>query len=303
MARGEPAHESHDDAPPAAPEPPRAPRDPLQHLLRIPTLRRLLRLALFIGLILQFRKLLVLLVFFVAFERSLGGLAHWLARRTRIHRKGALAVVALGLLAVVGGTLVLGAGWLLRAWVGVRDQLPERFAVFRASPLYHQLQEWLEGAGNLVERAQHYALGAFTYVASFGHMLLYALIGLILAVVYFLEREELEAFAAAQDPSSTGGTLLRWFGHVADAISVTLQFQVVVAAINAVLTLPVLLLVGIPHVAAFAFMVFFSGMVPVVGNLVAGAILGVLAYQAKAGSARGCSWASPSCFTRSSRTT
>jgi predicted PurR-regulated permease PerM len=73
---------------------------------------------------------------------------------------------------------------------------------------------------------------------------------------------------------------LRWLGYLADAISVTLQFQVVVAACNAVLTLPVLLLAGIPHAAPLLFMIFLSGMVPVAGNFVAGAVLTLLAYQA-----------------------
>jgi predicted PurR-regulated permease PerM len=62
---------------------------------------------------------------------------------------------------------------------------------------------------------------------------------------------------------------------------VTVQFQLVVAACNAALTLPVLLVVGIPHAASLALMIFLSGMVPVVGNFVAGAILTVLAFQAK----------------------
>jgi predicted PurR-regulated permease PerM len=54
-----------------------------------------------------------------------------------------------------------------------------------------------------------------------------------------------------------------------------------VAGCNAVLTWPVLLIVGIPHATGLVFMIFFSGMVPVVGNFVAGAILTLLAYQAK----------------------
>jgi predicted PurR-regulated permease PerM len=75
--------------------------------------------------------------------------------------------------------------------------------------------------------------------------------------------------------------LLRFLGYAADAVAVTLQFQVVVAACNAVLTLPVLLLVGIPHTSAFLLVVFVSGVIPVVGNFLSGAVLTILAYQAK----------------------
>jgi predicted PurR-regulated permease PerM len=132
-----------------------------------------------------------------------------------------------------------------------------------------------------VEAARDNAAHALGYLAVLGHLLLQALIGFILAVVFTLEDHELRGFARGLDPRSLAGTLLRWLGHVADAISVTLQFQLIVAACNAALTLPVLILVGIPHVGAFAFMVFVSGMVPVVGNFLSGAVLTLLAYQSR----------------------
>jgi len=100
-------------------------------------------------------------------------------------------------------------------------------------------------------------------------------------VVYTLERSDMNEFKQGLEPTSLLGTLLRWVGFVADAASVTLQFQVIVSACNAVLTYPVMLVVGIPNATALLFMVFFSGMVPVVGNFVAGAVLTMLAYQTK----------------------
>lgn len=254
--------------------------DPIQRVLAYPSLRRLTRLLLFFGTLVVFRRLLILLVFFVAFERSLGGLSRLLSERARIPRKAALGVVALGLLAALGVAGVFGAGKALQAWHDLRDALPERIEAFKTSALYHQLQERLGDAGKLVENAQHFAKDAVEYLALVGHVTLFAIIGFILAVVYLLEREELDHFAASQDRASLPGTMMRWAGHLADAISVTLQFQLVVAAVNAVLTFPVLLIVGIPHATAYLFMVFFSGMVPVVGNFVAGLVLTVLAYQA-----------------------
>jgi predicted PurR-regulated permease PerM len=75
--------------------------------------------------------------------------------------------------------------------------------------------------------------------------------------------------------------LLRWLGHAADAASVTLQFQLVVAAVNAVLTWPVLLFVGLGHSGGLVFMIFVSGIIPVVGNFLSGAVLTLLAYQVR----------------------
>ncbi len=241
---------------------------------------RAIVLALFIGLLVLFRHLLVLMVFMVAFARPLRLASHWLASHTRLRRSVALLLLlgsAVGLLTVA---VDLGMVRAFEAFLAAREALPERIAAFRQTPLFLQVQQYLGGADLIVDAAKRYATGIFGYLAVVGHLVLHAFIGFILAVVYVLEQEEIDGFRDRLDPRSVGGTLLRWLGYLADAISVTLQFQVVVAACNAVLTLPVLLLVGIPHAAPLLFMIFLSGMVPVVGNFVAGAVLTLLAYQA-----------------------
>jgi predicted PurR-regulated permease PerM len=241
---------------------------------------RAIVLALFIGLLVLFRHLLVLMVFMVAFARPLRLASQWLARHTRLPRSVALLLLlgsAVGLLTVA---VDLGMVRAFEAFLAAREALPERIAAFRQTPLFLQVQEYLGGADLIVDAAKRYATGILGYLAVVGHLVLHAFIGFILAVVYVLEQEEIDGFRERLDPRSLGGTLLRWLGYLADAISVTLQFQMVVAACNAVLTLPVLLLAGIPHAAPLLFMIFLSGMVPVVGNFVAGAVLTLLAYQA-----------------------
>ncbi|HXB54527.1 MAG TPA: AI-2E family transporter [Vicinamibacteria bacterium] len=241
---------------------------------------RAIVLALFIGLLVLFRHVLVLLVFMVAFARPLRLASHWLASHTRLRRSVALLLLlasAAGLLTVA---VDLGMVRAFEAFLAAREALPERIAAFRQTPLFLEVQEYLGGADLIVDAAKRYAAGILGYLAVVGHLVLHAFIGFILAVVYVLEQEEIDGFRDRLDPRSLGGTLLRWLGYLADAISVTLQFQMVVAACNAVLTLPVLLLVGIPHAAPLLFMIFLSGMVPVVGNFVAGAVLTLLAYQA-----------------------
>jgi predicted PurR-regulated permease PerM len=244
------------------------------------TPRRFISLALFIGLLVLFRHLLVLLVFFVVFERLFGAASDAIASRTRIGRKAALGGVVLGTLAALGVALAFGIGRLVPLIVNMRHTLPERIAAVRETSLYQRAQEHLSDANRLVENAQHYAAGALGYLAALGHVLLYALIGCILGIVFVLERDELGEFAERIDSRSLPGTLLRWFGHVADAMVVTLQFQLVVAACNAVLTLPILFVVGIPHKPMLVLVIFVSGLVPVVGNFVVGAVLTAMAYQA-----------------------
>jgi len=107
------------------------------------------------------------------------------------------------------------------------------------------------------------------------------LIGFILAFVYTLEKEELDVWWERVDTRSVAGTIGRWMGHVADSTIVTVQLQLVVAGFNTVTTLPVLLLLGVRHVGPLMALVFVSALVPVVGNIVSGTVLGLLAYQAQ----------------------
>lgn len=258
------------------------PRDRVRSFLAEPTPRRVLTIALFLAMLVLFRKLLVLLVFFVASKALLERASGFLQRRVKMGPKAALLTMILVVLAAAGGAGALGVGRGVRALKAAQHDLPARIAAMPDSPTFAPWKEHLEEAADkLVEGAQHYAASALKVVSAFGHVLLYALIGFILAVVFLLEREELEGFARKIEPRSVKGTLLRWSGHVADAMLVTVQFQLVVAACNAVLTIPVLLLIGIPHAPSLGLMIFVSGLVPVVGNVVSGAILSLLAFQVK----------------------
>jgi predicted PurR-regulated permease PerM len=253
--------------------------DRLAALFQERTVRRVVSLALFLALLILFRQLLVLLVFFVSFERVLGIPAEWLSRR--VPRRAAVGIVALVLLGAVVALAGFEVGRAVRAVTSLRATLPDRIAALRETPLFQKLQEHLPDADTLIDNAKHYASSAVDALAAMGHVLLYALIGFILAVVYLLERDELREFSHGLAPESLIGTLLRWFGHVADAMLVTVQFQLVVALCNAVLTLPVILFViGTQHVAALVLMIFVSGLVPVVGNFLSGAVLTMLAWQA-----------------------
>ena len=255
--------------------------DPITSFLTTRAVRRVFTVAVFLGLLVVFRSLLVLLVFFVAFERPLEMASDAVASRTRISRRLAAVGIALVFLGAVILALALGLGRAVRYYLNVRGSLPERIAEMRATPIIASLDDRLHGTERLLAGAEHYATSALHYATSVGHLVVYLLIGFILAVIYLIEHDELREFARGVDGHSLAGTWLRWFGHVADACSVTLQFQLIVAACNALLTFPVLLFVGIPHATTFLFMIFFSGMVPVVGNFVAGGILTLLAFQAK----------------------
>jgi predicted PurR-regulated permease PerM len=245
------------------------------------TPRYTVALVSFLGLILLFRHLLVLLAFFVAFERALFFTAGLLSRRFKWARTASFGAT-LGVFAVgLGLAIWLSAGRLVKLIVDARERLPERVAQIKESELFQELKPHLPDTDKIVESLQHYATDVVHSAATLGHLVLMALIGLILAIVYFFEEDEVQRFFGGLDPLSFSGTLSRWFGHLADAVSLTVQLQMIVALCNTLFTLPVLLLIGVPHIPVLMLLIFLSSLIPVVGNLISGAVLIGMAYQAK----------------------
>jgi predicted PurR-regulated permease PerM len=245
--------------------------------------RRVITLALFLGALWFFRHLMMLLVFFVVFERTIGLFAGLLARATGVKFKWCvLIVVVLALGLVTGGV-----------WAGIatiRAKVPEIEAgadtiveTIRRSDLYHKYGHSLSHirGQELLQHARNHAGDAIRVGAGFAKETLYVFIGLVFAIVFLIEREELEAFREKQPIESVARSMMRYFGHVADAIAITLKLQVIVAVVNALITLPVLIALGLPGIPALVAMLIVTGLVPVVGGPVAGAVLMTLAYVTK----------------------
>lgn len=255
--------------------------DRVGEFLREKTPRRFLSLAAFLLVVVLFRRMLLLLVFFVAFERSMHAASRFLMRYFRCSRKAAL----LGLVTVaVGGSVlasVLSAGRIARAIVNARHTFPERVAAVRENTLYLQIQEHLPGTERILEVAKHYSAEGLRMLSEFGHLVVSATIALALAVVFLLEEEEFTAFKGSFDRLSLTGTLIRWFEYLVEAISVTVQLQVIVAGCNTLITLPVLLALGVHHIVPLMVLIFISALIPIVGNIVSGVVLSLLAFYSR----------------------
>ena len=245
------------------------------------TPRRLLALFAFGTVIYLFRHLAILLVFFVTFERALGWSARTLSGRTGLSRKKCVLIVLAVIAAVLGVLAWLGIGKTVRTFTAMQETFPERLAQLREHPLVVRLEEQIGGMEKLVECAKHYSGSAITAANAVGHFVIHVVMGFILALVYVLEEDELAAFWSRVDRRSITGTLAKWLGHVADATVVTVQLQLIVAACNTLMTLPVLLIIGVPNVGALMLLIFVSALVPVIGNIVSGVTLSLLAYQQK----------------------
>jgi predicted PurR-regulated permease PerM len=245
------------------------------------TPRRFMAVAAFIGTLYLFRHLALLLIFFVTFERALGWGSRAIAKRTGLSRKKSILALVVALVALLGLGAWAGIGKTIRTVTAIEDSFPERLEELKSNPLLEKLQEQVGGTEKIIEELKHNAGDALSAASAIGHFFVYLLIGFILALVYTLEEEELAAWWERVDTRSVGGTIGRWFGHLADSTIVTVQLQFVVAAFNTVTTLPVLLLLGVHHVAPLMVLVFASALVPVIGNIISGTVLALMAYQAK----------------------
>lgn len=245
-------------------------------------IRRVLVLAIFVATLHVFRHLAILLVFFVLFERSLGAGARFLHRRFRIPRMVGVLLQLAAAFGVLSGLVYFG-------WTRVVPAVPQLRADL-AGQFVH-LREWLHARGlghlealqadTLLERGQHYAGSVVGFLGSLGKNVVYVLLGLIFAVVYLAEEDTLDAWLATMREDSVPRILLRYFSYLCDAISITAQLQVVVALVNTLITLPVLLLMGLPSIPALMAFLFAMGLVPVVGGIVSGLVMGTLAYVYK----------------------
>lgn len=245
------------------------------------TPRRAIALIAFLVVLYLFRSLALLLVFFVTFERALGWSAAMLAKRTGIKRTRCVLIILGIIVAALTAVIWMGVGKTVRTFTAMQQDFPERLAQLREHPLVQRVEDQFGGMEKIVEGARHYSGSAISAASAIGHFLIHIVMGFVLALVYVLEQEEIEAFWSKVDRRSLVGILGRWFKHVADATIVTVQLQLIVAACNTVMTLPVLLIIGVPNVGALMLLIFASALVPVIGNIVSGVTLSLLAYQQK----------------------
>ncbi len=244
--------------------------------------KRALGVALFLGLIYVFRNLAPVLICFVIFERAFGFCADQLAARTKIHKKGAIA----GILAAFAGVIALGVFASVKRIVSLVDLARTDGRAWvesvAKSGLLQRMQDRVGiDSHQITESAKDYALRAVGYVTATAYVALFIFVGFILAVMYLFERDDIDQWVDGINPKGVIGTLVRWLSYVADAIAITVRLQIVVAIFNAVFTLPLLLLLGLPNVPLLFLLVLIAGMIPVVGGVLSGVVLCLVAYDAK----------------------
>ncbi len=244
--------------------------------------KRVLGVALFLGVLYVFRHLAPVLICFVVFERAFTFGADQLHLRAKIRKKGAIGAMLATFLAVVGAGVFFG----IKSIIGFVELAKTDGAKWVESITESRLiQEVRSRIGadthTLTASAKGYAVTVFGYVTETAYVALFLFVGFILAIMYLFEREEIEDWLGGIHPRSIVGLLTRWIGYVADAIAITVRLQVIVACVNAVITLPLLIVLGLPNIPLLFLMVLVSGMIPVVGGVMSGIVLCLVAYDAR----------------------
>jgi predicted PurR-regulated permease PerM len=244
--------------------------------------RRVLGVALFLGLLYAFRKLAPVFICFVILERTLGWAAEQLDKRTRIDRKGAIALLLAALASLLGLGIFVAIRRTLPLVAVIRTEGRDYLLSLFEHPSIVQLRAMIGLEGEALSGViKAHAGEALHYATRTANLILFLLIGFVLAIIYLFEREEVERWYKGMSPDSVLGTITRWFGYVGDAIAVTVRMQAVVAVVNAVVTLPVLLLLGLPQIPLLFLLILITGLLPVVGNIISGTVLCYVAYTAK----------------------
>ena len=240
-------------------------------------IRRAFVLSLFLALVVLFRHLLMLLVFFVVFERLFGLAADHLHVATKLKFKYCVLLVVTMFVGVIGAAMYGGVEVLIRHVPTIRHSTHAVIDALRHSAMFMRVEHAL-ATESMIDRAREHAGTAVQIAATIGRDTLYVFIALVFAIVFLLERDDLENWREAMGLDSVPRILLRYVGHVADAIAITLKLQLIVAIVNAAITLPVLLVLRLPGIPALIVMLLITGLIPVVGGPAAGLVLMALAY-------------------------
>src|SRR4249920_1585446 len=100
--------------------------DRLGDFFREKTSRRMLAIAIFIGLIVLFREMFALVAMFIAAQAAFGGATRLVQERTKWPRKQAFFAVLGTFLLMLGGAIALGATRSLHYIKHARHNFPEQ---------------------------------------------------------------------------------------------------------------------------------------------------------------------------------
>ncbi|MEV4433039.1 AI-2E family transporter [Streptomyces sp. NPDC049555] len=223
---------------------------------------------------------LLLLALFVAI--SLEPVVAWLAGR-RLGRGRAVAVVVLGLLAVVAGFLALVIPPVSREVAALVDAVPKWLQELHD---HHSTLGRLEDRYHLITRTREQLGGGAAVLGGLlgaGHVVLSALTGTVLVVVltvYFMAgMAQLKRFAYRFVPQTRRATVVGLTEEILWRVGRYMLGNVVTSAIAGLATFLWCIVLDVPYAAALGVLVALLDMVPVVGSTVGGVVVSLVALS------------------------
>lgn len=188
-------------------------------------------------------------------------------------------------LASVGWFLAMIAlGWVTGPWISEQVTsaaiaLPELMRTVLAHEWVHRMTPWFPDKESVVEYARSHGGTGLVWVGIMTKGMILMIAGALVSIVAVRDEASLQRWRDGFASDSLTRTLWRWWDYVMEGITVMLTTQVLVAGVNALLTLPLLMIVGLPQIGALTVLVFVGSLVPVVGNIVVGLLLAILAMS------------------------
>ncbi len=217
----------------------------------------------------------------------LSPIVRWLRRRG-VPRGLAVAITEVGLIAVVGGALVLMGRQLVAGFADLYGEALQGLGQVQdwlaSGPLHltaDQISSYVSDAATALERNSSSILnGALTFGSTAGHFAAGTLLALFILIFFLLEGERIWAFLVGLLPKKArlgaDGAGRRGWGSMVSYV----RIQLLVALIDAVGIGAGAAIIGVPLVLPLAVLVFLGSFIPVVGALVTGAVAVLLALVA-----------------------
>lgn len=196
----------------------------------------------------------------------------WLRNRG-VHRTLSASVVVVGFVAALVG-IVSAIGWF------VAQELEDVGAAIEGA--YEDARQWITDRVNvtipsgeeIVETVRSWssAVDVQGFLVATAEMVAGVLLGLVALFFYLRDGDRFGRFAIEHVPLRHRARLAEMGRRVWDTLGGYFRGQIVVAAVDAVFIGLGLFLLGVPLAAPLALLVFFGGMIPILGAFTAGAV-------------------------------
>ncbi|WP_144788764.1 AI-2E family transporter [Lysinibacillus fusiformis] len=164
-------------------------------------------------------------------------------------------------------------------------QLFDLIASFNLDPDDNEIARYLAPTFEKIELGKYLEQGVditLKNITNIGKIIMQILISLILSLFILLEKKRIIEFTAKFKDSKIGPLYdeLNYFSRIfIRSFGKVIEAQFIIAAVNCVLSIIALSIMGFPHLIALGIMLFILGLVPVAGVIISLIPLSIIAYS------------------------